>query len=506
MARQNLSEGDDMKTRNGLQAVLILILCFNLNGLAFSIDKPIDKMIERGDGEPSDTMIRVENEEDSVPGPMVDEKPPAEGVSDDYDEPDLLKIEMEKSLFLQLDKIKVFREKPAERLTNQEIETYITFIRGGGIFKDVIKVGHLAIIENGSQLMKHISYHHLARILLYIDKKAEKMLKAKGDVIVPPLFETSARKKKVHQFYNRSSFLMVKGDNRVREKVIESTLGGLLNPDPRVRLISVHLLRRLIPKPTTWTFVNERVAKQKALKSKESNANIGRSPYYETVHRQYYIYHNLNKRKSSHIIYIELLKLRRFISRAILVKQIQSGDTRTIREIPRRVFRLLDTRIENESHCRIPMNYFTTSTEVSVITAGLKNKDLYIRRGCARSLLRILRTQDVDNKLRRRIFKTLLRSEFRELVAVGWTDEEVKKLSNKKTDEMLKRYRKKNGLIPPCPADAQDLYDSPKDPAGYAPAPFKNDPIVKGVLDKTKGDKKSDKDSKAVLEENYIYE
>ncbi len=500
-----------MKMRNGLQGLLILTLCLTLAGWAFAVDKPIDKMVERGDGEPTDKaitdeMIEVEGKEESIPGPMVNEEPSAEGVSEDTDAPSPLEVEMEKSLFLQLDKIRIFREKPAPRLTNEEIETYLTFIRGGGIFKDVIKVGHLVIIENGSQLMKHISYYHLARILWYLDKKAETVLKAKGDVIVPPLFETRLKKQKVKQYYYIPSFVLTKGDNRVREKVIESTLGGLLNPDPRVRLISVHLLRRLIPKPTTWTFVNERVAKHKKIKSKESSDRADRSPYYETVHRQYYIYHNLNKRKSSHIIYIELLKLRRFISRAILVKQIQSGDTRTIREIPPRVFRLLDSRIENESYCRIPMNYFTTSTEVSVITAGLKNKDLYIRRGCARSLLRILRTQDVDKQLKKRIFKTLLRSEFRDLVAVGWTDEEVKKLSNKKIEEMMKRYRKKNGLISACPKDAQDLYDSSKNPAGYAPTAFKNDPIVKGVLDKTKDDKKSDKDSKAVLEENYIYE
>ncbi|MDH5680566.1 MAG: hypothetical protein OEZ36_03195 [Spirochaetota bacterium] len=440
-----------------------------------------------------------------------------------------------KADFLVLNRMKIYRHKMGERLSFKEAETYLKFIQKGGLYKDIVVLGHMAQIKSGSELMRHISYEHLYRVLNDVYKRtklAKADDKSKG-LVIPPLFYGNTGKKKRKRIKFSHPFVLELtngGKESVRRKLIESSLGGLVNPDPRVRLVSTHMLRRLIPDPKIWEFVNSRIKEQESGKTKDKDVRLDSSE--ETVKVLPYQYLTMDKQAAARVIYTELLKLRRFISRFIVVKEARKGSKAIFKKLPgkkrtdvlqqREIFKFFNTAIENESYCRLPINNFKSESEVNFLIGGLKNKDHVIRKGCSSSLIRILRTRDeVDSKtnvkprVKRKIFKALIKSEEKQRVVSGWSTEELSDLSkkSKNVNKMIELYVKKVGMIDGCPEDAEDKYDSSSDPAGFTPPPpLKDNPLTKEEYDAVDTSKPKKKDIKPStskdekLETEYIYE
>lgn len=506
--------GDAMNRRKGLHIFLVVFLLLSTLSIYPQIDKPIDRII--GDTETVDLTADEEKERDLIFGSedVEDEKIDKgcyplcdEGMTEQQE------AEIRASFFIMKGDpdVKIFRFKPADRLTGLEVGTYLTFMRAGGPTDvEAEEMTHDKEILNGSMLMRHIEYPHLMRVIGDMRKLAEDKYYNSGKAFEP---SPCVNQKKV-RFLNPVTIELMKNDETTRKGLIESALGGLLNPDPRVRLVSADILRRLIPEPYHWQYINERIKEQeKYLNPNDPELNIDAS--YESVKYQKYNYSKLTKEEADRIIYFELLKLRRFISRMILVRQIRNCERGAIRAIPIEVFRLLEKPIEDEAWCRIPMNYFKSSAEIAAIKAGLKNKDPYIRQACANALVRILRTRNIKQRVKRRILVTLLKSEFSNKVAVGWTEGEVDTLTNDEMDRMIRAYVKKNGLINQCPEDADDQYDSPKNPCDYEPegnppGSHVDKPIYKSDLEFGDGIgtfvKKSTDDEGQPFEKDYIYE
>ncbi len=451
------------------------------------IDKPIDELIERGD-KSSEPFVEPETTkgESKIAIPSFS--------------PDIKKLILAK--FLDFGKIKIERFKHSRRLTKEELDTYIKVIRKGGIHEGIEnEFKHVHEIGSGSDLMKHITFDHLEKVLAVLRERISEDDKLE----IPNPFDATEKKKMI-KFSNPFMLeLMNNKDPKIRERLIESSLGGLLNPDPRVRLICIHILRRLIPEPATWDFINERIKDHKDGIPKDPDIDIDASSL-ETVKKIPYLYNSIEGSELQNIVYVEYRKLWRFISRIILVKQIQKGDEKTIRAIPVEVFRLLSMSIDKEGYCQIPMNYFVKAKEVNVIIAGMKNKNKWIQEQCANSLIRIMRTRNIKSSLRRKIFNTLIKSQFRQKLLSGWSNEEIVKLNGKKKKKLLREYIRKNGYIERCSMMAEDQYDQPGDPIGYKP--YKDNPLVKGEevksYKKDLEDRKLDK--KEMLEKEYIFE
>ncbi|MDH4127923.1 MAG: hypothetical protein OEV44_04165 [Spirochaetota bacterium] len=498
-----------MKKR--LLSGLVILLCLSFTLFLYpQSDESIDDVIKNAEEKPAviseDQPLGSKEDETNLEDNLSDDDSITEDNSEKTGEltplPPL-SIEKEtdnKSKFLILKDVKIYRDQPAERLSHDNINTYLSFIRNGGLTNQIEKIDHLPVISNGSELLKHITYKHFYRAIKEVYELS--FYGKKDKLVVPPLFITH---KKV-RFSNEVINKLIEGNEETRKRVITSALGGLLNPDPRVRLLSTNILRRLIPEPSTWEFVNDRIKEQTELGiKKDPNIDIDASSF-ETVKAFFYFYETIDTLTAEQIIYNELLKLRRYISRFILVEQIKKGDTKALRELPIEVFYLVDRPIENEAYCRIPMNYFKSPMEVEVIKAGLLNKNEYVQNRCAESLIRLIRTRGIEYNIRKEIFTAILRSHLRKKVAVGWSDEEIGKLTDEEIENLMQKYLRKVKYVNPCPEDADDLYDSSNNPTGYAMSEaYKDNPIVKGEKTDKEGLKVKDSRIEA-LEKSYIFE
>ncbi len=479
---------------------------------------------------------------------------------------DLKKIqEMDSEFFLfrfsdenkNVKEIEVHRKKLGIRLNQDEMGIYLNFIRGGG-FQSIIRLtNHYDLklnkeekksspkkddkksfslkhngypVHDGSDLIRYITYDHLIAIINHLNKLVKEDQKdikndlKKSDIYVPPLIfkNNNSKKKKVIEkirFSNPVIIKLTENNEKIRIKVIESMLGGLMNPDPRVRLVATHLIRRLIPEDFSNYLMTKIVTKLTSdpySKNNISTDRLEKKEYiYETVLKKAYFYKELSDTENpAKVIYQEMLKLRRFIYRFILVKQINEGDVQTIRTIPNAVYFLLNTPIDNEAPCRIPMNYLSSEKAIFVIKEGLKNRSEYVRLGSANTLIRILRTKGVSSGSKKMIFRTLLKSKYRTKLLSGWTVEDIEKMSSKQMNKLMNLYLKKVKLIRPCPKDADDKYDDRSNPAGYIYKEFKDNPLTKEEVQKKDTDENKSqedlkglkKDTQVDLTKEYIFE
>lgn len=402
------------------------------------------------------------------------QKPVESSVQESILEESMITEQADESIFLRLGKMHIYRFKPAERLNQQEINAYLRLIRQGGDYWNVDEMTHKTEILDGSELMAHISYHHLRRVMQILDRQG-RVITRQDEVRVPDVFTPISTGEELlqKQFSHPLIIALVQEGEGVSEelrfKCIESMLGGLLNPDPRVRLITVNVLRRLIPLENTWDFINERIRDQEYGQIPNSLVSLDAS--YETVQNTIYEYSNVNQENTLKIVYAELVKLRRFISRFILVKQIQTGEESILRDMDPVVFQLLSQPIDNESFCRVPLNYLEDPLSTEVLIRGLENPDPKVQRSVVHSLLRILHTRNQDdNEVKVQIFNTLIEDpDIRQYILKGWSEEESYSLLSQEEKEILMSlYIKKNTAVKPCPKDiAKDLYDSRKDPIGF---------------------------------------
>jgi hypothetical protein len=134
-----------------------------------------------------------------------------------------------------------------------------------------------------------------------------------------------------------------------RTAIIRSSLSGLVNPDPRVRLTCIHWLRRCNPDSTMLEEVQEAWDIESVLyvPAEADPQGIDRGDH-EFIDTEGYI---LSKEANE-----ELRKLYKFIVRRQLIDLITSGAGRNVlAEVPRSRFMTLTSPIDNEDLTMIPL-------------------------------------------------------------------------------------------------------------------------------------------------------
>jgi len=134
---------------------------------------------------------------------------------------------------------------------------------------------------------------------------------------------------------------------RYQDDAVKAALGGLLNPDPRVRLACIHLLRRIGPNTEMKGDV-ELALQDETVEEKRDQYLIGEKKfvnYLDTYGR--YQFKNVLK---------ELQKLHAFILRKEMVQKIKKADNeKYLTELSKTLFRILTHQIDRESWWRVPL-------------------------------------------------------------------------------------------------------------------------------------------------------
>lgn len=237
----------------------------------------------------------------------------------------------------------------------------------------------------------------------------------------------------------------------IRNNLMRASFGGLHNLDPRIRLIFMKILRRLIP----------------TIDMLEPASNMIDE---ETVVIDYYKFNSIDNKEYAENCFLELAKLNHFISRSVLVNQVLSGDTEVLQAISKEVFNLLYEQIDKEGFCRIPMNFFGYD-ELETLFNGLENPNDEVVQGILTALLRLVRTKNLNMEQRLYIYNRLVEKDFRDSIIVGATDEQLAEIPK---DLIIKVFTLKNGEVEACYLEGEtyvynDRYDDPDSPYFNAP-------------------------------------
>lgn len=201
-----------------------------------------------------------------------------------------------------------------------------------------------------------------------------------------------------------------------RATIIQALLGGLSNADPRVRLFSAHLLRRMNPEGESWKQIEPEVERIMQLQIETVSVDAV---------REFYRYLDIDGNYQTKIPREQLELLRRFVIRAKLVDAIKNKKQDVLPNISKYAFETLYTRLDDEPIELIPLlnyrwgsetykirwrdesgeektadefprpgigdvnykgSYFSTDHVPTVIT-GLENDNFYVQKGIAHYLI-----------------------------------------------------------------------------------------------------------------------
>lgn len=138
--------------------------------------------------------------------------------------------------------------------------------------------------------------------------------------------------------------------NDKRGSVTQALLGGLNNADPRVRLFSIHMLRRMNPEGEDWAVLEPEV--ERIIQLDIETVDIGEV-------REFYRYLDIDGNYQTKIPREQLELLRRFVIRRKLRDTIVKGDRNALPSISKYQFETLYTRIDDEPIQLIPLlNYY----------------------------------------------------------------------------------------------------------------------------------------------------
>ena len=446
-----------------------------------------------------------------------------EELAEEVESKERLRREYLRAKFLNLGGGLIYRFKPAYRLTREELSGYKEYLLKDINLEDMgdrvrgwirwgleSRVGEGVEgvdegggrVRDGFELMRKITYEHLSKLVEYMQRGGRS--EGIGNILkVPPLLGDikggilggEGRRKR---FGERLTFEFLEGSEGRRDRMIKSILGGLLNTDPRVRLLSISILRRLIPDIWTGLLINRVLKKEN---------DMGLESSRETVKKNAYEYLDFLRMKKNNVVFKELIKLRRFIARFILINKIRQGEEETIKKMSPYIFRLISRPIDGESYSRIPINYFRAGTEIRSLIKGIRNKNKLIQKECIRSLLRILRIQETEYHLKLEIVEAIIKSPYRSIVLSKFNRRSNEKMNKKEVGEILKEYIKRKTLIRRIDQDADDFYDSKKNLESIKI--FKNEIQIKSKkIDRRKyKTMNQEEEAKAnMIEREYIFE
>lgn len=182
-----------------------------------------------------------------------------------------------------------------------------------------------------------------------------------------------------YSYHNLGHFPLV-----VRAKVVNSALNGLFNKDPRVRLISIDILRRFTP---DRLMAPEIELSYKAIKNSSLNLNTKQRKYSD-----YYEYRNIYGKNVKKSLAEETTKLYKFMRRDQLIYHIKNKDGYYLKQISKEDFLILVKPIDKEPISSIPLLstkkvlYFK-ATQLKMVLAGMENSNLTVKRGTALYLI-----------------------------------------------------------------------------------------------------------------------
>lgn len=138
--------------------------------------------------------------------------------------------------------------------------------------------------------------------------------------------------------------------NDKRGSITQALLGGLNNADPRVRLFSIHMLRRMNPEGEDWAILEPEV--ERIIQLEIETVDVGEV-------REFYRYLDIDGNYQTKIPREQLELLRRFVIRAKLKDAIKKEDMNVLPSISKYAFETLYTRIDDEPIQLIPLlNYY----------------------------------------------------------------------------------------------------------------------------------------------------
>ena len=169
-----------------------------------------------------------------------------------------------------------------------------------------------------------------------------------------------------------------------RGKVINSALKGLFSIDPRVRLLSIEILRKMKP--------DRFMAPEVDLAFKNITTFLLSDQDKQYQFKDYYIYQDINGNQVKKSLIKELRHLYYFVQRDWLVNKMKHEDGNILTKINHDQFLVLVRQIDNEPPRDIPFKAFGENTifhqdQLMVIINGLESKILNIRQECALYLI-----------------------------------------------------------------------------------------------------------------------
>ncbi len=167
-----------------------------------------------------------------------------------------------------------------------------------------------------------------------------------------------------------------------RSKVVNSALKGLFNKDPRVSLLCIEILRKMIP---------DRLMEPEVKLLYEQYSSIA----LQKDHKDYYTYRNIILgTKVTKSWRKEISKLYQFIQRDKLVYRLLNvpEDNQLLKSLDKNEFIVLSRAIDKEKRNRIPLRSvgktkFFKIDQLEVIYHGLDNPNYVVKRDCANFLI-----------------------------------------------------------------------------------------------------------------------
>jgi len=305
--------------------------------------------------------------------------------------------------------------------------------RTSGILKD------LDDIKKGNrQLIRKMDFQYLENIILII-------------------YEDSQKNKRTfaEEFADRPNG---------KRMVIKSFLGGLYNRDPRVRIISVYVLREMLRGLQEYKLPEkdkdgEELSEDKQNKLKEKYEKL----YYQTIidmqpdtRRSWFIETaNYNKYLSSTIkgepvlvsSYKQINSLDLYVTRIIIVNKLKKGEYKPedFSFANPRLFYALTERIGNEPDYDIPINYLVNQ-RIDILVSSLGHGEERVRQRSANLLLEIYYSKSADNLTKNKIESARIKYPILDKTFVAYIKKEEEALKKEEAKRKLIEQREKERL------------------------------------------------------------
>jgi hypothetical protein len=289
--------------------------------------------------------------------------------------------------------------------------------------------------------------------------------------------------------------------SEIKYQILKALASGVYNLDPRVRLVTFKLLRRIIPDTVMKILIYdaalndaEKRLYQTLLNREGLTRHVLMAFKSETVGRpvsinlildegdgevpvvddegniikyvslgSMYVIRDLKGRRVAEYAYIELVKLASFIIRRELMADMKTNPE-MMRTIKEELFYVLSKAIDGEDFHKIP-TFSATPEYIKAYTMGMDNPNEYVALESGKALVRIMRKRSTPDEVRISIFDILRNSKFKYLILNPELPKEARRRETQDYFEDMSSktgvnvFLKKNGMLPDSNFKWNDRYD-----------------------------------------------